>query len=386
MKNRLTKLALFSAAFLTLMTSQIASSILGPLKQAFPEAHDTQIQLVYTIVSIASFFTSFLCGFLIRRKKRALLFGIVCFTLGGLLTGTARSLPVLLLFRVVTGIGSGIITPVVNGLFSDITPPKERPRTLGLIGTISQAGSICASLGAGLLAGISWRSAFVLFALGLVPLCLIPRNLQEITVERKTNDNLLTRPVPARIFVLAVVNFFFGCIFSSSFTNLSIWMTENGISSGKGGIAISMAATGAMLFCWLTPRFLQWMKGFTVSFFWLMIAAMYLLISRSPSAFSVGVAMFGMGIFGGMLSVSVNNAALQTADKDNSVIHMSIVGSANMLGGFLCPYVFSLTGKILGNGSIPFGFQINALESLGMAVACLFVFDRHMSRRPVSSR
>ena len=91
--------AVLSVSFLTIMGTQVATPILGELGNYFSGAPETQIKLIYTAVSLASFFMSFITGTLIRRKKEATLVGIACFVLGGVLCAFADHLVLLILFR-----------------------------------------------------------------------------------------------------------------------------------------------------------------------------------------------------------------------------------------------------------------------------------------------
>ena len=54
--------AVLSVSFLTIMGTQVATPILGELGNYFSGAPETQIKLIYTAVSLASFFMSFITG------------------------------------------------------------------------------------------------------------------------------------------------------------------------------------------------------------------------------------------------------------------------------------------------------------------------------------
>jgi len=377
-----TKLTLFSGSFLLIMATQIASSILGPLQQEFPDVPNVTIQLVFSVVGLLCGVASLTCGFVVRNKKRAVLLGVCLFTFGGLLCGFAPSIPVLLIFRMISGIGAGILNPMINSYLSDLSTPEEYPRVMSISGTICQMGSVVAIWGAGQLAMISWRAAFALFLLGFIPLVLVPKNLPAVYVSQENRPRFSFRSIPGSVWILGAIHLVIGMIYNTTFTNISIWMTDNGFTSAQSGLAIALSALGSMCFCWTAPFFLKHFRKYIATFFWLVIALMFFLISRSTTVFTIGLWMFIMGICGCVMGISIMMMALQIADKDNSITFSSILIGANSLGCFLCAYVFDWTGKLLGNSDIPFGFTVNAVESVVIAAVCFVIFQK-LRQEPV---
>ncbi len=358
------------------MASQIASAILGPLQLEFPDVPTVTIQLVFSVVGLLSGLASLGCGFLVRNKKKAILLGVSCFTFGGLLCGLAPSIPFLLVFRMISGFGMGVMNPMVNSYISDLTTEEERPRVLSTSGTLCQLGSVCAIWGAGQLAMIGWRFAFLLFLFGFIPLAMIPKNLPVVVVSEENRPRFSFKSIPGSIWILGGIHLLIGMIFNTTFANVSIWMTSNGFTSAQGGVAIALSAVGSLVSCWTAPYFIKYARKYIAPFFWTVIALMFFLISRATTVFSIGACMFVMGICGCVMGMSIMTMALQIADKDNSIVFSSILIGANCLGTFLCAYVFDLTGRLLGNRSIPFGFNVNAVEALVIAALCFVIFQK----------
>jgi MFS family permease len=94
-------------------------------------------------------------------RKRVILFAIGLFALSSMLAATARSMPELIAYRGLQGLGAGGIMPVVLTILGDIFTLEERAKIQGLFsavwGTAALAGP---ALGWFLVVTLGWRSIF----------------------------------------------------------------------------------------------------------------------------------------------------------------------------------------------------------------------------------
>jgi DHA2 family multidrug resistance protein len=67
-------------------------------------------------------------------RKRFLLFSIVIFTVSSMLCGIAWDLPSMIVFRVLQGIGGGVLIPVSQAILRETYPPEEQGMAMGLYG------------------------------------------------------------------------------------------------------------------------------------------------------------------------------------------------------------------------------------------------------------
>ena len=93
--------------------------------------------------------------------RRVLLTAIVIFTVASALCGIAGSLGQLVIFRILQGIGGGMLTPVGMALLFRTFPPAERVRAAGVL-TIptTLAPALGPVIGGVLVTGLSWRWVF----------------------------------------------------------------------------------------------------------------------------------------------------------------------------------------------------------------------------------
>lgn len=94
-------------------------------------------------------------------RKRIFLGGIALFLLGSTLCGLATSMPQLVLFRALQGLGAGAVMPLVFTIIGDIYPLEERGKVQGFLSGVWGIASLAGpALGAYLTVTFSWRYVF----------------------------------------------------------------------------------------------------------------------------------------------------------------------------------------------------------------------------------
>jgi EmrB/QacA subfamily drug resistance transporter len=119
-------------------------------------------------------------------RKPVILFGIGLFLLGSVLCGLAWSMPALIAFRAVQGLGAGAVAPIAITIAGDIYTVAERATAQGYIASVWAISSVVGPTLGGVFSQLGlWRWIFFVN----VPLCLlaavlIMRNFREV-VERR---------------------------------------------------------------------------------------------------------------------------------------------------------------------------------------------------------
>ena len=97
-------------------------------------------------------------------RKRVLLFGLVLFSLGSILSGTAMSMGQLIAMRTLQGLGAGAVGPIVLTLLGDLFTLKERARVQGLFSAVWGLSSVAGPIIGGYLTespSFGWRWVFL---------------------------------------------------------------------------------------------------------------------------------------------------------------------------------------------------------------------------------
>ena len=114
--------------------------------------------------------------------RRAVYLGSTAlFLLGSLLCGFAWSMPSLILFRAIQGLGGGGLVPMATTIIGDVCSPADRPRVLGYVsgmwGIAAIAGPLIGSLCVGT---IGWPWVFWLnLPIGAFTMVMVARNFSE---------------------------------------------------------------------------------------------------------------------------------------------------------------------------------------------------------------
>jgi EmrB/QacA subfamily drug resistance transporter len=162
---------MFLAALDLLVVATAIGAIAGDLGNL------TKVSWVFTAYLLGLTATMPLYGKLgdLFGRKRVFQVAIVLFMLGSVLAGAARTMPQLIAFRALQGLGGGGLTTLPMAIVADLVPPRERGRYAGLNGSVWAVSSLIGPLVGGFFVDhLSWRWVFyVNLPTGIVALLLV---------------------------------------------------------------------------------------------------------------------------------------------------------------------------------------------------------------------
>ncbi|MBH1934485.1 MFS transporter [Streptomyces sp. AV19] len=169
-------LALFMA---NLDQTIVATALPGIGADLHAGADVSWIATAYLLTGSVSTLLSGKLGDLYGRKK-ILQLAIGVFLVGSLLSGIARTLPVLAVSRALQGVGGGAITSLVMAITGDLASPRRRARLQAALGTVAALALIAGPLCGGAFSdGLSWRWIFyVNLPIGVVALIAVAMKLR----------------------------------------------------------------------------------------------------------------------------------------------------------------------------------------------------------------
>jgi EmrB/QacA subfamily drug resistance transporter len=120
-------------------------------------------------------------------RRRLLLAGIFLFTMASAFCGIAPTLGLLIVARAVQGLGAALLMALAMAMVGESVPKAKTGRAMGLLGTMSAVGTALGpSLGGVLIAGLGWRSIFLVnIPLGILTYHLARRYLPEVRQAQK---------------------------------------------------------------------------------------------------------------------------------------------------------------------------------------------------------
>lgn len=135
-------------------------------------------------------------------RKPVMLMGIASFLAGSLLVGFAWSMPSMIAFRLVQGLGAGAIQPVAMTIVSDLYPAHERGRIQGWLASVWAVSAVLGPLvGSFIVHQFSWAWIFwINIPVGLAAMGLFMRFLHEPAVHARGRIDV----VGGLLFTLAI--------------------------------------------------------------------------------------------------------------------------------------------------------------------------------------
>ena len=119
-------------------------------------------------------------------RKPVMLIGITLFVLGSALCGAAWSMPALIAFRAIQGLGAGAVLPMSMTIIGDLYTLEERARVQGYVASVWGTASVVGPTLGGVFSDyLSWRWIFfVNIPIGIAAATMLWRRFDE-RVERK---------------------------------------------------------------------------------------------------------------------------------------------------------------------------------------------------------
>ncbi|HWB68021.1 MAG TPA: MDR family MFS transporter [Mycobacteriales bacterium] len=292
-------------------------------------------------------------------RKPTLLVGIGIFVVGSLLCGVAWSMPALIAFRAVQGIGAGAVQPLTTTIVADLYTLEQRGRVQGYLSTVWGVTAVLGPAVGGAFAQYgTWRWIFLVnLPIGAVAAVLLRRHLHESVTRRAHRMDYagsLTLAVGLGLIIFGLLQGGAGWAWTSA-PELTV-------------VCVGVVALG--LFGWAERRAQEPMLPG-----WVFTRRM--LVSGNLSAMCVGALLFGLTSFlppfaEGVLGVSPVVAGLTVAAVSVSWSVSATSSSATYLRlGFRST---ALLGGVLAVAGAVMLTRLDAASSMGAVLAaCLVV-------------
>lgn len=150
---------------------------------------DSQWTITAYLVTMTSLLLVF--GKVSEHVGRARLFfvGIVVFTASSLACGLSTGLPELILFRIIQGTGAAMLFSISSALIFETTPPSERGRAMGYLGSTVAIGSIAGPIVGGFVVdSLGWQ--YIFFINIPIGILLIAAAAAYLRIDEKRTDTL----------------------------------------------------------------------------------------------------------------------------------------------------------------------------------------------------
>ena len=322
-------------AVMSILDATVVNVAINTLAKDFTTPLST-IQWVVTGYTLALATVIPLTGWVADRfgTKRIYLTAIVLFVLGSALAGTAWSASSLITFRVLQGLGGGMLMPVGMTILTRAAGPQRVGRVMAVIGVPMLLGPICGPiLGGWLVDDFSWRWIFFInLPIGVIATILTLR--------------ILPRDVPQpghRLDWLGLV------LLSPSLAAIIYGLAESSSHGGFGSPRVLVPLVGgAVVFAMFVWHALRTSDA---------LVDLRLFANRTFSASTVTLLLMVMSVFGGMLLLPLY---LQVV-RGESAMDSGLLIAPQGLGAMLAmPIAGRLTDRTGVGRIVPVGLALVA--------------------------
>ena len=138
----------------------------------------------------------------IYGRRPVMFVGIAIFLLGSILAGFAWSMPAMICFRLIQGVGAGAIQPVGMTIVADLYPVRERGKVQGYLASVWAVSAVLGPmLGALIVQELSWAWIFwINIPIGVLAVLGFWRFLREAPLARRSSIDL----VGALLFTIGI--------------------------------------------------------------------------------------------------------------------------------------------------------------------------------------
>ena len=344
MKKRLLY-TILSISLLTVMAGAAIAPALGVIRAHFTGRNPLLIQLIVSLPALFIILTNLVFPWLCRlMKTRTLaLAGLALYVFSGAGAFFVDDIWVLLAFRALMGVSVGMIMPLSTGLLAYYFPPEEQAGLMGLSAAMNQMGGVVATFLAGMLAGISWNYAFLVYLLGLIAIILVAAFLpnERLSGRGGVSLSLLKRFHPSVVGMFLVMILFF--IYPTNFAlTASGTLSEMGVTLTMVGLDVVAFLVG-LVFGVLMKRFAAQMKYVAPMGF----AAGYLCLATGSGLVWLLLGSAFIGIANGIGVPYLNTIGSVKAGKEAATTVMPLLSAALYLGQFLSPLIVSPSARLM---------------------------------------
>ncbi len=368
MKRRLLY-TILSISLLTVMAGAAIAPALGVISEHFSGQSPLLIQLIVSLPALFIILTNLVFPWLCRlMKTRTLaLTGLALYVLSGAGAFFVDDIGLLLVFRALMGMSVGMIMPLSTGLLAYYFPPEEQAGLMGLSAAMNQMGGVVATFLAGMLAGISWNYAFLVYLLGLIAIILVAAFLpnERLSGRGGVSLSLLRRFHPSVVGMFLVMILFF--VYPTNFAlTASGTLSEMGVTLTMVGLDVVAFLVG-LVFGNMMKHFAAQMKYIAPLGF----AAGYLCLATGSGLVWLLLGSAFIGIANGIGVPYLNTIGSVKAGKEAATTVMPLLSAALYLGQFLSPIIVSPAA--VATGTSPYVIAI--------CIAIVYLLQAFLTRK-----
>lgn len=381
--SKLTKFNIFTMLlipFVWIYELSVVAPILGSISAAFPLASTFELQLIVIMPFFTSIPMSVVGGKLAKRydKKSLIIVGLLIYGIAGMLPYLAQTMNQILISRLITGIGVGLVLPLPNAMIAEHFTGTQRQRLLGLATSVANIANVLDSIAVGFILLLGWRYPFLCFAVCLVIMVIAIFGLPKSDPNRQTveavDHGLPSGNIPRIVYALVAFMTINWVFFAFNIENMALFMTTEKIGlPWMIGIAVCLPGGASILSGAIFPNFYHKTQEYIVPISLAIFAVGYVVLYVAHSFETQSIANLLIGFGSGMLTPYILYLTSQRVEKLHRDAAYGFVTSGIHIGFLLAPFAQLIIATISGNESFRFLYGFSAIILIVSTIIAFFV-------------
>jgi MFS family permease len=389
MKSReVEKVAVLSVSLMR-FSGEILSTVLANIALEYNNIPAMWIQLLLTISTISLIPALFLAAPLVKATslKKATLIALVITICGGLIPFFVTSFSLMVISRVILGLGVGLLNPISAALITERYEGNEKKFLIGCRTAVASLGVVALSLIGGALTKFGWRYLVLSYLMGIPVIIFLLFFVPNFNTDNKHANSFVEQPtkksfhltqINASLLYATVLIFFYTLVINVYSTNISMLVLGEGLGDASNvSILIALNKASTFLSGLLFAKVSNMLKRWTMPIYLCLSCTAMLLIwmGHSLVMFSCAsvLAGFAMGI---ILALGIFWAS-ESLPAGNDTAAISFLTAGMNFGQFFSPVVMTPLFTAL------LGMQVRgafAIASIGMAALTLATVFKEIFR------
>lgn len=247
MTKILEKMSLLGLSLLLISAFSISTALPPMLDYYSPTYNASQVELLVSVPSFSVVAMLLLNPFVDKwlNDRQLIMTGLILLSSAGIFPFFVQWYPLVLLSRLVFGMGIGFINAKAISIISQRYQGKERIQMLGIRGSVELIGGASCSLLVGQLLKIHWTLAFLIYGFGFIILAMyllfVPPMEQIEKKEIQKSKQGLNKKDFAMILGMALLSGFVICINSSISLRVPLFQVDGKtIVGGASALVLSL--------------------------------------------------------------------------------------------------------------------------------------------------
>lgn len=359
---------------LTMSCNSSLSPILAEVGKSFPEASDSAIQIVLTLINLTTLPMMFIEPLLEPKitKRNIAVIGTVLMLIGGFMPQFLNSqLWMLYAASVVIGAGLSLVVVVSSSLISDYFTGIDKSRMMGFQSIFVSIGGAIIAKGSGLFTAMAgWHRGYLVFLICIPIIIIVLLTVPKGEVVQQTEKT--KAGISGSMVYFGVLCLITGIFVATFNTNIAMYIDRNGIgdASTAGTVSSIMQVVG-IVGGLVLGNTVKIFKRFTIGAAIIMMAVGTALVGFSTSfpVICVGAVIVGFGF--AIRNPGAVTFAANMVPAAQASLAIAIVSATYNVGNFISAYIVNAMASVMGD-DIANRFIISAVALLVIGIiACV---------------